>query len=192
MDKRISYTTLISRGGFDRAPYLILCNCYVCVYVRACAYVSELQICTLYSLTTCSHADGRLHILTSLRDIYSFPAYLLRVNFIYQFKTRNIFLTVGDDEDMTPLIRSLFSLSLSLFAPPPPLHAYTVLLMLLCCLYRVWNMDKRNKDGSPTLARTIRAIIPGAKQQCPVSVTLIVFSLRVHTCSCMYVPKLGL
>ena len=37
-------------------------------------------------------------------------------------------------------------------------------------LNRVWNVDKRNKDGSPTLARTIRAIIPGAKQQCPVSV----------------------
>ena len=44
--------------------------------------------------------------------MYSFPAYLLRVNFIYQFKTKNIFLTVGDDEDMTPLIR-LVSLSLS-------------------------------------------------------------------------------
>ena len=37
-------------------------------------------------------------------------------------------------------------------------------------------MDKRNKDGSPTLARTIRAIIPGAKQQCPVSTTFLQYS----------------
>ena len=83
-----------------------------------CSYTSVLPICmVLCSLTASLHADGRLHILTSLRDIYSFPAYLLRVNFIYQFKTRNIFLTVGDDEDMTPLIRSL-SLSLSPSLPP--------------------------------------------------------------------------
>ena len=38
-------------------------------------------------------------------------------------------------------------------------------------------MDKRNKDGFPTLARTIRAIIPGAKQQCPVSKTFLYPSL---------------
>lgn len=90
----------------------------------------------LCSLTACSHADGRLHILTSLHDIYSFPAYLLRVNFIYQFKTRNIFLTVGDDEDMTPLIRSLSPfLTPSLLSSLPPLYlrsvAYVIILFSL-------------------------------------------------------------
>ena len=61
--------------------------------------------------------------------------YCLRVNFIYQLKQRNIFLTVGDDEDLNPLIR-------------------------------VWNFDKRTKEGFPTLARTIRANVPNSKQPC--------------------------
>ena len=43
-------------------------------------------------------------------------------------------------------------------------------------------MDKRNKDGSPTLARTIRAIVPGAKQQCPVSVTFVLIITIVRFC----------
>ena len=82
-----------------------------------------------------------MHILTSLRDIISFPAYLLRVHFIYQLRQKNIFITVGNDEDLVPAIR-------------------------------VWNFDKRNKDGTPSLARSIRAVIPGAKdpkQLCDVS-----------------------
>ena len=57
------------------------------------------------SLTTTAHAHGAVHILTSLRDMVSFPAYLLRVNFIYQLKQRNIFLTVGDDEEFNTLIK---------------------------------------------------------------------------------------
>ncbi len=43
--------------------------------------------------------------MTSLRDMISFNAYLLRVNFIYQLKQRNIFLTVGDDEEFKTLIK---------------------------------------------------------------------------------------
>lgn len=53
----------------------------------------------------CVHSLGQLHILSSLRDIISFQAYALRVNFIYQLKQRNIFITVGDDEEFTPLIK---------------------------------------------------------------------------------------
>jgi hypothetical protein len=51
------------------------------------------------------HAGGSLHILLTLREMITFGAYALRVNFIYQLKQRNFFLTVGDDEDMSPLIR---------------------------------------------------------------------------------------
>lgn len=58
------------------------------------------------SLTTpTSHAGGSLHILLSFRDMITFGAYVTRVNFIYQLKQRNLFLTVGDDEDMVPLVR---------------------------------------------------------------------------------------
>ena len=67
---------------------------------------------------------------------------------IYQLKQRNIFVTVGDDEDLQPLIK-------------------------------VWNCDKRDKSGSPSMARSIRASVPGAKQQCSVS--------SVHVCMCGYV-----
>ena len=52
-----------------------------------------------------AHSHGVLHVLTSLRDILSFQSYLLRVNFIYQLKQKNIVITVGDDEDLSPLIR---------------------------------------------------------------------------------------
>ncbi len=75
-----------------------------------------------------------MHVLVSLREMITFGAYVLRVNFIYQLRQRNIFITVGDDEDLTPLIR-------------------------------VWNYDKRTKEGTPTLARTIRAVVPNAKLQ---------------------------
>ena len=92
-----------------------------------CNRLGIMYVFWLCSLTQCSHADGRLHILTSLGDMYSFPAYLLRVNFIYQFKTRNIFLTVGDDEDMTPLIRSQI---LSLSLPP-----HTVNNIIIWCSF---------------------------------------------------------
>jgi len=88
-----------------------------------------------------------VHILTSLRDIISFPAYLLRVHFIYQLRQKNIFITVGNDEDLVPAIR-------------------------------VWNFDKRNKDGTPSLARSIRAVIPGVKdpkQLCDVSLHVSCF-----------------
>ena len=74
-------------------------------------------------------------MLLSLGELISFGAYIQRVNFIYQLKQRNIFLTVGDDEDMSPLIRynsfftplhssiPLFSSSLfpPLFLSPPSL-----------------------------------------------------------------------
>ena len=36
---------------------------------------------------------------------------------------------------------------------------------------RVWNFDKRTKEGIPTLARTIRAVIPGAKQSSVMAIT---------------------
>lgn len=49
--------------------------------------------------------SGFLHILTSLSSMLSIEAYVLRIQYIYQLKTRNIILTVGDDEDFTPLIR---------------------------------------------------------------------------------------
>lgn len=52
-----------------------------------------------------AHSHGALHVLTSLRDILSFRSYASRVNFIYQLKQRNIVITVGDDEDLSPLIR---------------------------------------------------------------------------------------
>ena len=103
-----------------------------------CNRLGIMYVFLLCSLTQCSHADGRLHILTSLGDMYSFPAYLLRVNFIYQFKTRNIFLTVGDDEDMTPLIRSQIlslSLFLSLSLSPPPLPPHTVNNIIIWCSF---------------------------------------------------------
>lgn len=49
--------------------------------------------------------SGFLHIMTSLSSMLSIQAYALRIQHIYQLKTRNIILTVGDDEDFTPLIR---------------------------------------------------------------------------------------
>ena len=54
----------------------------------------------------CSLLDGGdfVHILTSLSNIISYQAYVLRVQYIYQLKTRNIVVTVGHDEDFTPLV----------------------------------------------------------------------------------------
>ena len=37
--------------------------------------------------------------------MFTFKAYGQRVQHLYQLKTRNIVLTVGDDEDFSPLIR---------------------------------------------------------------------------------------
>ncbi len=48
--------------------------------------------------------------MTSLRDMISFNAYLLRVSYIYQLKQRNIFLTVGDDEEFKTLIKWVWHL----------------------------------------------------------------------------------
>jgi hypothetical protein len=72
--------------------------------------------------------SGFFHVMTSISDMFSIQAYRLRVQHIYQLKTRNIILTVGDDEDFCPLIR-------------------------------VWNLDKRDKQGNPTCARAIKAAI---------------------------------
>ncbi|XP_064382449.1 vacuolar protein sorting-associated protein 11 homolog [Halichondria panicea] len=88
-------------------------------------------------------AQGEVHIMTSLRDMTSFNAYLLRVNFIYQLKQRNIFLTVGDDEEFKTLIK-------------------------------IWNFEKRTKEGLPTLMRTIRPSVPGNPQ------TLTVLCVTAH------------
>lgn len=64
------------------------------------------MVTELLSLTIPTpHAGGNLHILLNLREMITFGAYVKRVNFIYQLKQRNLFLTVGDDEDMTPLVR---------------------------------------------------------------------------------------
>ena len=41
----------------------------------------------------------------------------------------------------------------------------------LTCFLRVWNMDKQTKDGSPTLARTIRALISGGKKSTVMALT---------------------
>lgn len=49
--------------------------------------------------------SGFLHIMSSLSSMLSISAYAKRIQHIYQLKTRNIILTVGDDEDFTPLIR---------------------------------------------------------------------------------------
>ena len=57
------------------------------------------------SVIVSSDASGCLHILSSLVDMFSFKAYIQRVPHLYQLKTRNIVITVGDDEDFTPLIR---------------------------------------------------------------------------------------
>jgi hypothetical protein len=78
-------------------------------------------------------SQGEMHVLTSFSDLLSIKAYLLRVSFIYQMKQRNVIITVGDDEDLAPLIR-------------------------------VWNYEKMTKDGMPTLARSIPALIPNAGQ----------------------------
>ena len=48
---------------------------------------------------------GYLHIMTSTNDILSYQGYVVRVQHLYQLKTRNIILSVGDDEDFSPLIR---------------------------------------------------------------------------------------
>ncbi len=56
-------------------------------------------------MCVCVHAGGNLYILLNLRELISFAAYALRLNFIYQLKQRNFFITVGDDEDFAPLIR---------------------------------------------------------------------------------------
>ena len=82
--------------------------------------------------------EGKMHILSSLREMLSYQAYELRVHIVYQLKQRNIFVTVGDDEDLQPLIK-------------------------------VWNCDKRDKSGSPGMARSIRVSVPGAKTQCSVT-----------------------
>lgn len=55
----------------------------------------------LYSID----GSGFFHIMTNISTMFSTQAYVLRVQHIYQLKTRNILLTVGDDEDFTPLIR---------------------------------------------------------------------------------------
>ena len=51
------------------------------------------------------HAGGIIHILMTLQQMISFGAYELRVNFIYQLKQHNFFLTVGEDEEMFPIVR---------------------------------------------------------------------------------------
>ena len=60
----------------------------------------------LNNVCVCSLLDGGgfVHILMSLSNII-YQAYVLRVQYIYQLKTRNIVVTVGDDEDFTPLVR---------------------------------------------------------------------------------------
>ncbi len=50
-------------------------------------------------------AEGFIHILSSFTAMFSFQAFVSRVQHIYQLKTRSIIVTVGDDEDFTPLIR---------------------------------------------------------------------------------------
>ena len=50
-------------------------------------------------------AVGFMHILYRLSEMFSFKAYGQRIQHLYQLKTRNIVVTVGDDEDFTPLIR---------------------------------------------------------------------------------------
>ena len=43
--------------------------------------------------------------MSSVSEMLFCHAYALRVQHIYQLKSRNVFLTVGDDEDFCPLIR---------------------------------------------------------------------------------------
>ncbi|CAI8032330.1 Vacuolar protein sorting-associated protein 11 homolog [Geodia barretti] len=50
-------------------------------------------------------SQGSLHVLTSFSDILSTSAYLLRVSLVYQMRQRNVIITVGDDEDLMPIIR---------------------------------------------------------------------------------------
>ena len=104
---------------------------------------------------TFADGEGKIHILSSLKEMFSYQAYELRVHLIYQLKQRNIFVTVGDDEDLQPLIK-------------------------------VWNCDKRDKTGGPTMARSIKASVPGAKQQCSVSVCVCVcVCMCVCVCVCV-------
>lgn len=83
-------------------------------------------------------------------------------------KQRNVIITVGDDEDFTPIIRCV----------PPILHhtphtpsysPYSIILPIFHLFYvRVWNYEKITKEGTPTLARTIPAVIPNSKQSAAV------------------------
>lgn len=90
-------------------------------------------------------------MLTSFNDVLTIKAYLLRVSFIYQMKQRNVIITVGDDEDFTPIIRCVLQPHTTITYSPYP-------------LYRVWNYEKITKEGTPTLARTIPAVIPNSRQ----------------------------
>lgn len=63
--------------------------------------------CSLSSHTLSFSPDssGGFHIMSSVSEMLFCHAYALRVQHIYQLKSRNVFLTVGDDEDFCPLIR---------------------------------------------------------------------------------------
>jgi len=51
---------------------------------------------------------------------------------------------------------------------------FYLLLEFVClfvCVYRVWNCDKRTKEGNPSLARNFRAILPGGRQSAVMAIT---------------------
>ena len=132
------------------------------------------------------HSQGEVHVLTSFTDVLSNKSYLLRVNFIYQMKQRNVIITVGDDEDLTPMIRSVAPDNrddpLPFMSAPPSLP-----LASLPRLLRVWNYEKMTKEGSPTLARSIPAIIPNARQSAvrpppPAAAVEPAVCVSVHVC----------
>ena len=89
-------------------------------------------------------------MLTSFSDILSSSAYLLRVTHIYQMRQRNVIITVGDDEDLMPFIRWVWPGGVVSGLSPTP--------------RRVWNYEKLTKEGTPTLSRSIPALIPNGRQ----------------------------
>ena len=41
----------------------------------------------------------------------------------------------------------------------------------MCKLCRVWNCDKRTKEGNPSLARNFRATVPGGRQSAVMAIS---------------------
>ncbi|KAJ8020828.1 Vacuolar protein sorting-associated protein 11-like [Holothuria leucospilota] len=104
----------------------------------------DITVCTSgHGSIVFGDTEGTVHMLSRDLDVISFRAYELRVTHLYQLKQHNIIVSIGNDE--------------SGINP----------------LIKVWNVDKLDKSGNPTVTRITRALPISGK---PTQVTALTVS----------------